>query len=149
MNTIKRAVIAQGIFFSKNKQKKNNKHTILHPHISHPSLKPHQQQKEKKDKRQIHKDKTGHYKRGQDKTRHPSVQLTCFPIHTKDTKTGIIRGNITVSNMHMWNPDHVLVSGCDLACQQEVSLALTKTPPIHYYNVVDSAFSNYAGQLRI
>ena len=42
-----------------------------------------------------------------------------------------------------------LVSGHDLACQQEVSLALTKTPPIHYYNVVDSAFSNYAGQLRI
>ena len=39
-----------------------------------------------------------------------------------------------------------LVSGRDLACQQEVSLALTKTPPIHlYYNVVDSAFSNYAG----
>ena len=25
-----------------------------------------------------------------------------------------------------------LVSGRDLACQQEVSLALTKTPPIHY-----------------
>ena len=38
-----------------------------------------------------------------------------------------------------------LVSVRDLACQQEVSLALTKTPPIHYYNVVDSAFSNYAG----
>ena len=31
-----------------------------------------------------------------------------------------------------------LVSGRDLACQQEVSLALTKTPPIHYYNAVDS-----------
>ena len=42
-----------------------------------------------------------------------------------------------------------LVSGRDLACQQEVSLALTETPPIHYYNVVDSAFSNYAGTLRI
>ena len=40
---------------------------------------------------------------------------------------------------------YFLVSGRDLACQQEVSLALTKTPPIHYYNVVDSAFSNYAG----
>ena len=26
-----------------------------------------------------------------------------------------------------------LVSGHDLACQQEVSLALTKTLPIHYY----------------
>ena len=26
-----------------------------------------------------------------------------------------------------------LVSGRDLPCQQEVSLALTKTPPIHYY----------------
>ena len=38
-----------------------------------------------------------------------------------------------------------LVSGRDLACQQKVSLALTKTPPIHYYNVVESAFSNYAG----
>ena len=38
-----------------------------------------------------------------------------------------------------------LVSGRDLACQQEVSLALTKTPPIHYYNVVDSAFSNTRG----
>ena len=38
-----------------------------------------------------------------------------------------------------------LVSGRDLACQQQVSLALTKTPPIHYYKVVDSAFSNYAG----
>ena len=37
-----------------------------------------------------------------------------------------------------------LVIGHDLACQQEVSLALTKTQPIHYYNVVDSAFSNYA-----
>ena len=38
-----------------------------------------------------------------------------------------------------------LVSGRDLACQQEVSLALTKTPPIHYYNVVDSTFNFYAG----
>ena len=37
-----------------------------------------------------------------------------------------------------------LVSGRDLACQKEVSLVLTKTPPIYYYNVVDSAFSNYA-----
>ena len=43
------------------------------------------------------------------------------------------------------NHDKFLVSGRDLACQQEVSLALTKTSPIHYYNVVDSAFSNYAG----
>ena len=43
-----------------------------------------------------------------------------------------------------------LVSGRDLAGQQEVSLALTKTPPIYYYNVVDNAFSNYAGsELRI
>ena len=33
-----------------------------------------------------------------------------------------------------------LVSARDLACQQEVSLALTKIPPIHYYNVVESAF---------
>ena len=41
-----------------------------------------------------------------------------------------------------------LVSGRDLACQQGVSLALTKTLPIHYYNVVDSVFSNYA-ELRI
>ena len=38
-----------------------------------------------------------------------------------------------------------LVSGRDLACQQEVLLALTKTPPIHYYNVLDSAFNFYAG----
>ena len=38
-----------------------------------------------------------------------------------------------------------LISGHDLACQQEVSLALTKTLPIQYYNAVDSAFSNYAG----
>ena len=38
-----------------------------------------------------------------------------------------------------------LVSGRDLARQQEVSSGLTKTPPIRYYNVVDSAFSNYAG----
>ena len=38
-----------------------------------------------------------------------------------------------------------LVSEHDLACQQEVSLALNKTPPIHYYNVVDSAFGNYVG----
>ena len=38
-----------------------------------------------------------------------------------------------------------LVSGRDLACQQKVLLALTKTSPICYYNVVDSAFSNYAG----
>ena len=28
---------------------------------------------------------------------------------------------------------------------EEILLALTKTPPIHYYNVVDSAFSDYAG----
>ena len=34
-----------------------------------------------------------------------------------------------------------MISGHDLACQQEVSLALTKTPPIHYYNVVDIACS--------
>ena len=40
-----------------------------------------------------------------------------------------------------------LVSGRDLACQQEVSLALTKTPPILYCNVVDSAFSNYHRRL--
>ena len=47
----------------------------------------------------------------------------------------------------VWNQYYstFLVSGRDLACQQEVSLALTKAPPIHYYNVVDSAFSNYAG----
>ena len=42
-----------------------------------------------------------------------------------------------------------LVSGRDFACQQEVSLALTKTLPIHYYNVVDSAFNFYAEYLRI
>ena len=35
------------------------------------------------------------------------------------------------------NEQEFLVSGRDLACQQEVSLALTKTPPIRYYNVVD------------
>ena len=46
----------------------------------------------------------------------------------------------------LWPPEHlVLEAGHDLACQQEVSLALTETPPIHYYNVVDSEFSNYAG----
>ena len=38
-----------------------------------------------------------------------------------------------------------LVSGRDLACQQEVSLPLTKTPPIHYSNMEDSTFSNYQG----
>ena len=38
-----------------------------------------------------------------------------------------------------------LVSGCGLACQQEISLVLPKTPPIHYGIVMDSAFSNYAG----
>ena len=48
--------------------------------------------------------------------------------------------------MEFWVCDNeFLVSGRDLACQQEVSLALTKTPPIHYYNVVDSEFSSYAG----
>ena len=38
-----------------------------------------------------------------------------------------------------------LVSGRGIACQQEVSLVLAKTPPIHYQTVVDSAFSIYAG----
>ena len=38
-----------------------------------------------------------------------------------------------------------LVSGCGLACQQEILLVLPKTPPIHYGIVMDSAFSNYAG----
>ena len=28
---------------------------------------------------------------------------------------------------------------------EEILLALTKTPPIQYYNVVNSAFSDYAG----
>ena len=41
--------------------------------------------------------------------------------------------------------DAFLVSGRDLDCQQEVSLALTKTPPIHYYDMLDSVFSSYAG----
>ena len=44
-----------------------------------------------------------------------------------------------------WETGQFLVSGHDLACQQEVSLALTNTPPIQYYNVVDSTFSNFAG----
>ena len=38
-----------------------------------------------------------------------------------------------------------LVSGCGLACQQEISLVLAKTPPIHYWTVMNSSFSNYAG----
>ena len=53
-------------------------------------------------------------------------------------------------NFYAWKKERkFLVSGRDLACQQEVSLALTKTPPIHYYNVVDRAFNFYAGYLRI
>ena len=54
--------------------------------------------------------------------------------------------------VHLFTSDfnfEFLVSGRDLACQQEVSLALTKTSPIRYYNVVDSAFSNYVGTLHI
>ena len=66
---------------------------------------------------------------------HPSVYRIC----TKNTQF--------CSNWVLFEVIYskFLVSGRDLACQQEVSLALTKTPPIHYYNVVDSAFSNYAG----
>ena len=62
---------------------------------------------------------------------------------------------IKISNFHFSNvilfmlstmsQNSFLVSMRDLGCQQEVSLALTKTLPIHYYNVVDSAFSNYSG----
>ena len=88
---IKRAVIAQGIFFLKTNKKLT--HTFLHPHISHPSLKPHLHLHNGK----TGHDKTGHNKRGQDKTRHLSVKLIFSPIHTKDIKTGT-RGNITLSS---------------------------------------------------
>ena len=36
-----------------------------------------------------------------------------------------------------------LVGGRGLVRQQEISLVLAKTLPIHYYTVMDSAFSNY------
>ena len=154
MNTIKRVVIAQGIFFPLNIQK-TNIHTFLHPHISHPSLKPHLHQQQKKNTRNWHtQTKTGHNKRGQDNLiRHQSVQLTFSPIHTKDIKTGA-RGNITLSlictcgkhrSTEQWcaHAEFIkykisslhslygafLVSGHDLACQQGVSLALTKLRP--------------------
>ena len=39
----------------------------------------------------------------------------------------------------------LLVSGYGIACQQEISLVLAKTPPIHYETVMDSTFSIYAG----
>ena len=38
-----------------------------------------------------------------------------------------------------------LVSRRGLACQREISLALAKTLPIHYYTIMDTVFSNYAG----
>ena len=66
-------------------------------------------------------------------------QYACFSMSTR---------NFIGSGRNSAHPIYYLeflVSGRDLTCQQEVSLALTKTPPIHYYNVVDSGFSNYAG----
>ena len=41
------------------------------------------------------------------------------------------------------------VSGCGLACQQQISLVQAKTLPIHYQAIINSEFSNYAQQLRI
>ena len=77
MNTIKRAVIAQGMFFLKRNKKQTYIHSYtLTSHIPHSSHIYISNKKEKQDKKLTHKDKTGHDKRGQDKTRHPSVQLT-------------------------------------------------------------------------
>ena len=57
--------------------------------------------------------------------------------------------HICKSFVYFQKPKHLatyytifLVSGRGLACQQEISLALSKTPPIHYGTEVDSAFSN-------
>ena len=38
-----------------------------------------------------------------------------------------------------------LVSGHGLVCQQEISLVLAKTPPIHYWTVINSVFTNTRG----
>ena len=38
-----------------------------------------------------------------------------------------------------------VVSGRGLACQQEISLVLAKTPPIHCYTMMDRALNNYVG----
>ena len=68
MNTIiKRAVIAQGIFFLKTNKKQT--HTFLHPHISHPSLKPHLHQQQKKRKTRNRYTKTRQDTIRQDTTR--------------------------------------------------------------------------------
>ena len=69
MNTIiKRAVIAQGIFFLLKTNKKLT-HTILHPHISHPSLKPHLHQQQKKKKKTKKKQRQETDTQRQDRTR--------------------------------------------------------------------------------
>ena len=40
----------------------------------------------------------------------------------------IVKSRAGVSNLFQT----FLVSGCDLPCQQEISLVMTKAPPIHY-----------------
>ena len=42
-------------------------------------------------------------------------------------------------NKHISNCQiFMILSGCSLACQQELSLVPTKTPPTHYYTLMDT-----------
>ena len=125
MNTIIRAVIAQGVFFL-NRQITNIHSYTLTSHIPHSSQIhiSNKKERKKKDKKLTIKDKTGHDKRGQDKTRHPSVQPTFSPIHTNDIKTGT-KGNITLS----------LICTCKKHCGTEQLCAETTNKIQDKFNV--------------
>ena len=74
------------------------------------------------------------------------LQERCPPLMTQDStghpKTLCTSVSSLSSGMAgVW----ILSQRAWFSCQQEVSVALTKTPPIHYYIVVDSALCNYAG----
>ena len=98
----KKSCYSTGYFFLKT-NKKTNKHTILHPHISHPSLKPHQQQKRKtrQETDTQRQDRTLQETTWQNQT--PIHSTHIFPNPYKGHKNRYTRGNITLSNMHMWN----------------------------------------------
>ena len=45
--------------------------------------------------------------------------------------------SVFMSTVNTYQSIHLpfLVSGCGLACQQEISLILAQTPPINYYKI--------------
>ena len=83
-------------------------------------------------------------------TTHPSVHLDICIKCLQWAAVQEIATELIVNKMYQNDQYPIfeclfLVSGHGLACQQEISLVLAKTPPIHYWTMMDSTFNNYAG----